>query len=280
MTTPRKSEVSNQLLRNCWHLVKLHPRLLLFPLLSGAALFVIGLGCLATSVLLPDNLYYWVIYYILAAFIITFVNVAFYHEIFRAMASEQVSLRGGLQFARQRLRSIVQWTLFACSVGIIIRLISGRLNWAGRLAAVMAGIAWSVVAVFVIPGIIQDEKAGPLTLLRSSAQTLKKTWGESVIGYVKIKFYTLFGLVRIGLCLACLAAYGVYLALNYDTPASQTSIYLIITIMTLICLVCGSVSHIANSVYRCALYVYATEGVVPEPFTPELMDAAWKVKKT
>jgi len=35
----------------------------------------------------------------------------------------------------------------------------------------------------------------------------------------------------------------------------------------------------ATHVYRCALYVYASEGVIPEPFTAELMDAGWKVKK-
>jgi hypothetical protein len=37
---------------------------------------------------------------------------------------------------------------------------------------------------------------------------------------------------------------------------------------------------VAGHIYRGALYVYATEGVVPAPYTAELMDAAWKVKKT
>jgi hypothetical protein len=35
----------------------------------------------------------------------------------------------------------------------------------------------------------------------------------------------------------------------------------------------------AGHVYRCALYVYASEGVVPGTFTPELLNAGWKVKK-
>jgi len=37
----------------------------------------------------------------------------------------------------------------------------------------------------------------------------------------------------------------------------------------------GVISH----VYLCALYIYATEGVVPEPYNQDLMDRAWKVKK-
>lgn len=31
--------------------------------------------------------------------------------------------------------------------------------------------------------------------------------------------------------------------------------------------------------FRCALYVYASEGVVPAPYTVEMMDTAWKVRK-
>jgi hypothetical protein len=40
------------------------------------------------------------------------------------------------------------------------------------------------------------------------------------------------------------------------------------------------VSGVASHVYRCALYMYATEGVVPEPYNQELLDMAWKVKKS
>jgi hypothetical protein len=38
------------------------------------------------------------------------------------------------------------------------------------------------------------------------------------------------------------------------------------------------ITNVVNSVYRCALFIYATEGVIPEPFDKELLDSAWKVK--
>jgi hypothetical protein len=36
---------------------------------------------------------------------------------------------------------------------------------------------------------------------------------------------------------------------------------------------------VATDVYRGALYVYPSEGVVPSAYTEELMSAGWKMKK-
>jgi hypothetical protein len=44
-------------------------------------------------------------------------------------------------------------------------------------------------------------------------------------------------------------------------------------------LVMAYISGVAGNVYRCALYLYAAEGVIPEPYSPEMLDMAWKVKK-
>ena len=36
----------------------------------------------------------------------------------------------------------------------------------------------------------------------------------------------------------------------------------------------------ANSIFRCALYIHLSEGVVPESYSSDMMDAAWKVKRS
>jgi len=36
--------------------------------------------------------------------------------------------------------------------------------------------------------------------------------------------------------------------------------------------------QVASQVYRCALFIYASEGVVPGPYDQDMMDLAWKVK--
>jgi len=37
--------------------------------------------------------------------------------------------------------------------------------------------------------------------------------------------------------------------------------------------------NIASNLFRGALYIYASEGVVPKPYSEELLDTAWEIKK-
>ena len=39
------------------------------------------------------------------------------------------------------------------------------------------------------------------------------------------------------------------------------------------------VSSVAGQVYRCALFLYASQGTIPEPYNLDLLAMAWKVKK-
>ena len=39
-------------------------------------------------------------------------------------------------------------------------------------------------------------------------------------------------------------------------------------------------TSVASQVYKGALYLYAAEGVIPEPYNCELLDQAWKFKKS
>jgi len=202
----------------------------------------------------------------------TFFNVAFYHEILNALAGGPVSIRAGLAFARRRLRSIVLWSLFAGGVGLALRFLEERFGFVGRLVVRLVGVGWSVASVFAIPVMIREERASPLVLLRNSAATLRRTWGEALIGYVGIGLGT--GLAVLGAMLFLAA--GIVLAAWLHLPAlglGAAGIGLLAVVGI------GYVGNIANDIYRCALYVYASEGVVPEPYTTELLDAAWKVRK-
>lgn len=53
---------------------------------------------------------------------------------------------------------------------------------------------------------------------------------------------------------------------------------LLVPLLVLAVLVIAMLGTLANQVYRGALYIYATEGVLPGPYDAEDMDKAWKLK--
>ena len=219
---------------------------------------------------------YCAIFYLVMMVTTTFWNVAFYHEILKALAGDEVSVGEGLKFAIGRIRAILLWSLFAGLVGLVIRALSRRFGVVGRMVLSFVGMAWSVAAVFVIPVMIREESANPVTLLKNSAATLKKTWGESLIGFVGIGFVNLGASAVVFASIMLLLAAGI-IGLWLDYFALMVAAF---TCFFVALIILSYVVTAASNVYRCALYVYATEGVVPGPYTADLMDAAWKVGKS
>jgi hypothetical protein len=212
--------------------------------------------------------------YFISMFLATFLNVAYYSEIIAALNGRGVSLRRGFGVARRRLPAILAWSLMAGLVGWLIRAVQERLPFGGRIVMGLIGIAWSVATVFAIPVIIQEESArNPLKILRQSAATLKRTWGEGLLGYIG------FSASRTAIFLLSLLPFLLGCGLAY--LSHSILIFVISSILWMICLMAVAyVSGVASQVYRCALYIYAAEGVIPEPYNQELMDGAWRIKKS
>jgi hypothetical protein len=159
-------------------------------------------------------------------------------------------------------------------VGWIIRAIEERLPFAGRIVTGLIGMAWSIAAVFAIPVIIQEQPMrNPIKILQQSAMTLKRTWGEGLIAYLG---FSAGSMVIFGCSLLPLLLTGA-LALLLKSVVLMV-IAGVIWVLGLLFM--AYVSGVAGHVFRCALYIYATEGVVPEPYNQELMDMAWKVEKS
>src|SRR4051812_17452481 len=125
--------------------------------------------------------------YLLSMFLATFFNVAFFHQILEALRGRAVSIGAGFQFAFSRIQAILLWSLFAGVIGLAIKALEERMALLGKIILRLVGTAWSVACVFVIPVLIVESEKNPLTVLRKSAATLKKTWGESLAGYVGLQ---------------------------------------------------------------------------------------------
>ena len=210
--------------------------------------------------------------YFVSMFCATFFNVAFYHEIMFALGGKEVSIGRGLQFACKRWKAVLMWTLFAGLVGLLIKLIEERLAFVGQLLARIIGLAWSVASVFVIPAIVCDEEiTSPVELLKQSAIALKKTWGETLIGYVGLKFANAIGVIA----LLVVVAGGFF-----GTIATKDTTILIAAVVLGVLAFIGwsYVINVASQIYKAALFLFASEGIVAEPYSEELLNMAWKHK--
>jgi hypothetical protein len=211
--------------------------------------------------------------YFASMFLATFFNVAYYSQIISALNGKGVSLRRGFAVARSRLPSILAWSLLAGAVGWLIRTIEQRLPFAARIVTGFIGMAWSIAAVFAIPVIIQEQPMrNPVKILQQSAMTLKRTWGEGLIGYLGFSAGSMliFGCSLLPLLLAGALALLLHSAWLFVIAGAIWALGLLLI---------AYISGVASHVYRCALYLYAAEGVVPEPYHQDLLDMAWKVKK-
>jgi len=213
-----------------------------------------------------------VTFYLVSTFLATFFNVAFYSQILNALRGQPVSLSGGLRAASDRVGAVLAWSLFTGLVGLLIKTLEERVGIVGRWIVRLIGVAWSVASVFAVPVIVLGEPTvNPVSVLKSSASLLRRTWGESLIGFIGIRIGGLIALIGS----VVLLGLGITLAvvLKSVVTAVLTFCLWVIALIAFMYLM-----NVASQVYLGALYLYASQGAAPGPFAEDQMHAAWKVK--
>ena len=231
-------------------------------------------GQMAVRSIKPLALVYFGVTYFASMFVATFFNVAFYQQILNALNGEPVSIGAGFRFAATKWKPILMWTLFAGLVGYIIKALEERFGLVGRLVMRLVGTAWSIACVFVIPVIITSEKSSnPLSVLKESALTLKNTWGESLIGYVGVSFGSAI------IVLLSLVWLGAGIAISVSLQLYWLTVLVVLAWVAAMVL-WAYVMSVASQIFRCALFLYASQGTLPAPYTNEMVTLAFKMKKS
>jgi len=296
-----------QLFKCSVQVVRDHPKLLVFPVVTGLLTTAIALFFLApvALVLLAPN---WIAgsgvqsladkigflrfqhgatfnfqvqplgtailggMYLVNMFLATMASVAFNHQIMEALGGRPVSISRGIEAACTRWKSVLLWSLLAGVVGLIIRALEERLAFVGRLVAGFIGLAWSIAAIFAIPILASDPSvSNPFTVLSKSATTIKRTWGEMLAGYAGMGGTNLLVVMLSILFWVVTGAAALLLSNPWLLLAGLPWLLAVISY--------GYLASIASRVYLCALYLYATEGVVPGHYDAPMMSMGWKMKK-
>jgi hypothetical protein len=237
-----------------WTVLKAHPKLLLFPILSGLAFFAL-IAAIAASIFYnpgslerlsdtarPDEPLLYAAgfaFYFVSTFIIVFFNAALVFCALEGLAGRIPSLIGGIGMAVRRLPQILAWTLVATTVGLLLSALQSFLrDKLGIFGAILGGIgevAWSLTTYFVVPVLVVDG-AGPVTAVKRSASINRS------IGVSEPMVWTLAA----GVCAYLLALTMVFSALG--------------------------------TIFRVGAYVYATTGKAPSAMDPALLQAAFRKK--
>lgn len=182
--------------------------------------------------------------------------------------------------ARSRFGALVAWGFISVGVNLVLNLLRGngeggpatsilRTLLAGLVAAV-----WSVVTVMVMPAIVL-ERLGAVSAIKRSAGLVRSTWGEALLGGVRIG--ARFGLLYI-LPGILLAGIGVGLILGVGGAAVAGGVPLIVVGIGLV--LWGSVlAATCRNVFGVALYRWTTGDGPLGPFSEADLQGAVRTKR-
>jgi hypothetical protein len=251
--------------RASWGVLRRYPRLWWFPVLSMLA--VIGLVVAIGPILVSDDDVPWVAMLVLATLghiVHVFFDVALTNEALKALRGEAPSIGSGLDAAVARAPAIAVFAAVTGPVSFLLGVMSTSSKLAVRIARRLIGTAWSLATFFAIPVMVQERRGG-IPSLRRSGELFRRTWGETALSEVGVRVL----IAHITILLIILAL--VLIHLFGESP------FTLLLVLGLIASAIGLVGSL-EAIYRAALYVFAAEGVVPEPFGgPELEDI-WQVK--
>jgi hypothetical protein len=178
-----------QLMRASFDVVRRHPRLLWFPVISTACLVVIAgfwifQGAWLYAVRGPALLYVPLVaagLYSLA-FVGIFFNVALAGAAAEAMDGGETSFNDGVNIAWTRLGGIAGWAGYSVFVSLLLAFAQSMSRWLGKAAEV----AWSFATIFVVP-LIALEGADSSDARRRSFQLAKENWRTESGGLIALR---------------------------------------------------------------------------------------------
>ena len=258
-----------------------HPSLAIFPIISGIATLLVSISFIlpiffslkASGTFDSHNsnepqfsAIYYVIsfcYYLISYFVVVFFNVGLIHCANKVLNNEPTSVGDGLRAAMKRLGPILGWSLIGATVGMILRTISERVGFVGQIVVALLGGAWNIVTFFVVPT-LAIEGIGPIAAIKTSFETIKKTWGESLIGNIGVSTAVgLMALIPIPLMIAVMFTGSVW------------AILAVVVISALYWLALAIVGSCLTGIYTTAVFHYARTGSVPNVFSTEQIQMAF-----
>jgi hypothetical protein len=203
--------------------------------------------------------------------VIFFANTALVGAAMIRLRGGDPTVADGFRIASQRLGPILGYALISATVGMVLRAIAERAGFLGRIVISLIGFAWNVATYLAVP-VLAAEDVGPVDAIRRSAELLRRTWGEQIVGNAGMG--AVFGLLTFGLFLVGIPLIALAVALK-----SVAGIVMVVALLILAALALGVISSTLSGIYSAAVYRYAAEGEVGGAFSAEMVQGAFRPRE-
>lgn len=282
------------LAKESWRVVRTDREILLFPLLGGVGMVLVGILFMVPlgltdlpsalqrgddRAIVPALVVLW-LFLFCQTLVVLYAQTALIGAALIRLRGGDPTVSDGLAVASSRLGAIVGFAAISATVGLILQVLGalargkgqerggGAAAVLGSIVVALVGAAWSVATYFVVPVMIV-EQLGPTAALRRSAAIIRRAWGESAI--VNVGMGLVFGLIYVGV--AVVGGGVAYALFNARVLAGGLAIAaLTVLALCIVALVQGAL----KGVFVAALYRYAVDGEVsPAYFEEDLLRRAF-----
>lgn len=263
-----------------FEVIKQDSEMLLFPLIGGISSIVYAVALIYPTIVVNivrettsgagevalNMVDFAILFaaYMGLAFIATFFNVCVVYTTKTRFEGGDATFMDSLKFALSRLHLIFMWSVLSATVGILLHSLDRAAERAGALGGLFLGIlrsilgaAWSILTIFVVPAMVYRD-LGPIQAIKSSTQTLRQTWGESLVRHYGLGLMQfLFILLGVAITVAMAVGLSALGATGYIITGVFALVYFVAVVL---------VFNVANAVFNTALYAWANTGEAPASF--------------
>ncbi len=215
-------------------------------------------------------------FYFVTSFVVIFFNAALIAAANERFQGRPTGVGAGISVALKRLPQILGWTLVATTVNLVLRAIEERVGLVGKIIVGLIGVGWAIAIYFAVPAVVL-EGVGPIGAIKRSGQTIRKTWGESLMIAVGFGLagivITVFGIILLvggGVAIAAAAGGG--------SAIGMTGGIAIATCGVLVLVGWAILSGTLRGITQTALFRFATDGTVVSGFEQHDLEVAFQHK--
>ena len=261
---------SFQLVGQSYRVLMQDKELMVLPLISGIvmaaaiAIFAVSYGVDSSRLQQRGPALYVPLFLM---YVVTYTVGIFFQAAVVAGATERMrggdpTVRSALAAAASRLGAIVMWAIVAATVGMILRAISERLGFVGKIIVALVGSAWSLATFFVVPVLVLEQENVRGSFWRS-VEVFKKTWGETVVGGINFTVAAICAWITL---VAVTGALAMVIGVASVVVFAAGAVFLMVFFSAL------------QGVYVASLYRYATNGDTGPGFDRTLLEQAFVPK--